>query len=411
MSSTYHTLIIGAGINGLCTGYHLSRQGIRDIGLIEQFGLAHGRGSSHGESRITRSAYVNAHYVRLMQIAHGESWPQLERDADTQLVYPTPGCFFGPPWGKYTSYAEAVTEVGVDVEPLTPEEGRKRFPVFRFENAAGVLYDRTAGLVAAAQTVQSLIHLIRRQDGEIRENTTVQSVDITRDPIRVATSAGNFETERLIVTAGPWVSRLLPVLKSRVAVSRQTVGYFQLEGSQEQFQPGAFPVWGYLLRKGDMSYYGLPQFGRDGIKLAKHIVSGVDDDPDDVPTQMPEDAVDDLRIFIKEQFVPPVERFLGWETCLYTNTATEDFILDIHPDNPNVVIGAGFSGHGFKFGPLTGRILSELSLNGKTTIPEFEAARDMFEVPLDDKAIKDLRLAEKDREQGNKDAYIDLDEL
>ena len=225
------------------------------------------------------------------------------------------------------------------------------------------------------------------------------------------TSAGDFETERLIVTAGPWVSRLLPVLKSRVAVARQTVGFFQLEGSREEFQPGAFPVWGYLLSKGDLGYYGLPQFGRDGIKLAKHIVGSVDDDPDDVPTQMPEDAIDDLRVFIKEQFVPPVARFLDWETCLYTNTATEDFILDVHPDNPNVVIGAGFSGHGFKFGPLTGRILSELSLNGKTTIPEFEAARAMFEIPLDDKAIEDLHQAKKDREQGNKDAYISLDEL
>ena len=47
----------------------------------------------------------------------------------------------------------------------------------------------------------------------------------------------------------------------------------------------------------------------------------------------------------------------------------------------------------------------------RTSIPEFEAARAMFEVPLDDKAIKDLHQANKDREQGNKDAYINLDEL
>ncbi len=378
MSSTYHTLIIGAGINGLCTCYHLLRQGLCNIGLIEQFALAHDRGSSHGHSRITRSAYVNAHYVRLMQIAHRESWPQLERDAGIQLIYPAPGCFFGPPDGKYTSYAKAVTDVGVDVELLTPEEGRKCFPIFRFENAAGVLYDHTAGLVAAEQTVQSLIRLIRRQDVEIRENATVQHVDITRDPIRVETSKGDLETECLIVTAGPWASRVLPILRSRVTVARQTVGYFQLAGSREQFQLGAFPVWGYLLGKGDMGYYGLPRFGRDGIKLAKHIVSGVDDDPDDVPTQTPKAALDDLRTFIKAQFVPPVERVIDWETCLYTNTATEDFILDIHPDNPRVVIGAGFSGHGFKFGPLTGRILSELALYGKTSIPEFEAGREMF---------------------------------
>lgn len=377
---TYHTLIIGAGINGLSTSYHLSRRGIGNIGLIERFALAHDRGSSHGQSRITRSAYVNDHYVRLMQIAHNEFWPQLEQDADTQLIYPTPGCFFGPPEGKYKSYAEAVTAVGVDVEALTPEEARKRFPLFHFENAAGVLHDRTAGLVAAAKTIQSLIRLIREQNVDIRENTTVQNIDLTCDPIRIETSAGDLETERLIVTAGPWASRLLPVLNPHIAIARQTVGYFQLAGSPEQFQPGAFPVWGYLLGKGDLGYYGLPQFGRDGIKLAKHIITGVDDDPDDVPSQTPEDAIEDLHVFLREQFIPPVERFVTWETCLYTNTATEDFILDTHPNNANVTIGAGFSGHGFKFGPLTGRILSELSLHGKTTLPEFEEARHLFAI-------------------------------
>lgn len=377
---TYHTLIIGAGINGLSTCYHLSRQGSRNIGLIERFALAHDRGSSHGQSRITRSAYVNEHYVRLMQIAHNESWPQIERDSGKQLIYPASGCFFGPPGGKYEHYAKAAISVGADVEPLTPPEARKRFPLFRFENAAGVLHDRTAGLVAAAQTVQSLIHLIREQNVDIRENTTVQNIDLTRDPICIQTSTGDLETERLIVTAGPWASRLLPVLNTRVAVARQTVGYFQLAGPTEQFQPGAFPVWGYLLGEGDLAYYGLPQFGRDGIKLAKHIVTGVDDDPDDVPSQTPEETIDDLCVFLHEQFVPPVERFINWETCLYTNTVTEDFILDTHPDNPNVTIGAGFSGHGFKFGPLTGRILSELSQNGKTSIPEFEKARHLFTV-------------------------------
>ena len=100
MSSTYHTLIIGAGINGLCTGYHLLRQGLCDIGLIEQFGLAHGQGSSHGHSRITRSAYVNAHYVRLMQIAHGESWPQLERDADEPTYLSHARLFFWSTLGE-----------------------------------------------------------------------------------------------------------------------------------------------------------------------------------------------------------------------------------------------------------------------------------------------------------------------
>ena len=82
MNKTYEILTIGAGINGLATCYHLSKLGIQNIGLIERFDHGHDRASSHGQSRITRSAYINEHYVRLMQVAHNEAWPQLEKDAE-----------------------------------------------------------------------------------------------------------------------------------------------------------------------------------------------------------------------------------------------------------------------------------------------------------------------------------------
>ena len=371
-------MIIGAGINGLATCYHLSKLGVQNIGLIERFDHGHNRGSSHGQSRITRSAYVNEHYVRLMQIAHNQAWPQLEQDAQTQLIYPTPGCFFGPPGGKYTHYEKAVLAVGVDVEPLTPQEARKRFPAFRFENAAGALHDRTPGLVAASKTMQSLSQLAQHPNITTHTNTEVIEIDPTQSPIKIITNKGTFLTERLIVTAGPWAANLIPQLKTRVSVARQTVGYFKLSGPSQNFQVGTFPVWGYLLNKGDISYYGLPEFGREGIKLAHHVITPEGDDPDDVPTQTPQEAIDGLRHFIKEQFTAPIERFVDWETCLYTNTSNEDFIIDHHPDNPNIVIGAGFSGHGFKFGPLTGRILAELALHGKSSLPEFENAKHLF---------------------------------
>jgi sarcosine oxidase len=375
---TYQIMIIGAGINGLSTCYHLSKLGIQNIGLIERFDHGHNRGSSHGQSRITRSAYVNEHYVRLMQVAHNHAWPQLEKDANTQLIYPTPGCFFGTPNGKYAHYEKAVTAVGVDVEPLTPPEARKRFPAFRFENAAGALHDRTAGLVAASKTMQSLCQLTKHPNITTHTHTEVIEIDPTPSPIKIVTNKGTFFTERLVITAGPWVGNLIPQLKTQVSVARQTVGYFKLSAPPQNFQVGTFPVWGYLLNKGDISYYGLPEFGREGIKLAHHVITPENDDPDDVPTETPQEAIDGLRQFIQEQFTASIERFVDWETCLYTNTPNEDFIIDHHPDNPNITIGAGFSGHGFKFGPLTGRILAELALNGKSSLPEFENAKHLF---------------------------------
>ena len=113
--------------------------------------------------------------------------------------------------------------------------------------------------------------------------------------------------------------------------------------------------------------------------MAHHVTEGRNDDPEQHPDPSPQDIAH-LRSFMAQQFTAPVKEFLGAETCLYTNTETEDFILDLHPENPNIAIGAGFSGHGFKLGPLTGRILAELALNGKTTIPEFEAARSLFSI-------------------------------
>ncbi len=380
MSQTvYDALVIGGGINGLSTLYHLHRLGCRRLGLVEQFRPGHSLGSSHGHSRTTRSAYINAHYVRLMQIVHNQEWPRLERDANRTLIHPTPGCFFGPPGGTHETYARAVADVGADVELLDLAQARRLFPQFRFENVGSVLHDRTAGLVAAAHALSALIQLNRQNGIDIYEEARVLEIDPSCAPLRIETPNGPLKTERLVITAGPWTSALLPFLKPRLTVTRQTVGYFTLSGNPEDFQVGRFPVWGNLAAGKDDVYYGLPQFGREGVKVARHITADIDDDPDR-PEEIPPEAIEDLKALLETTFVAPVERFIDMETCFYTNTATEDFIIDLHPHNPRIAIGAGFSGHGFKFGPLTGRILSELVLHGKTGIPEFEQARSLFAI-------------------------------
>ena len=368
-----------AGVNGLASLYHLLRLGCRRAALIERFSLGHERGSSHGYSRVTRSAYIHAGYVRLVQAALREEWPRLECEAGMRLIHHTPGCFFGPAGGKWEQYARAATEAGLDAEVLDPAEARRRFPLFRFEGAAGVLEDRTAGLVAARDTMSALVRLCRERGGSFLEQTRVISIEPGPELIRVVTERGEVTAQRLVVAAGPWASELLPTLKPQLKIARQTVGYFRLSGDQEQYGVGRFPVWGDLGEESEGGvFYGLPQFGREGIKIARHITVGVGDDPELVPGEPPEGEIDRLRSYLEEQFTPSVERLVGWETCLYTNRATEDFIIDLHPDDPRIAVAAGFSGHGFKFGPLTGRLLAELAMEGKTTVAEFEAMRGEF---------------------------------
>jgi sarcosine oxidase len=381
-NDVYEVLVIGGGVNGLAALFHLQRLGCKGLGLVERFGLGHQRGSSHGQSRITRSAYNEARYVRLMQVVHQQEWPRLEAATQTQLVHPTQGCFWGTPEGKFTDYAEAVARAGADADCISVQAARRRFPQFRFGRAQEVLLDRTAAVVAAADAMAAMARLNAANGVVVHTDTQVLALDPTVDPIRVETDKGVLQAERLVVAAGAWAGDLLPFVQPYVRVARQTVGYFILEGPEEDFQVGRFPVWGYL-GDTDIEYYGLPSFGRPGVKLARHVIWGVEDDPDEVPAAVDITEVEFLRQFLETHFTAPVERFVDAEHCLYTNTKTEDFIIDLHPENERIAVGAGFSGHGFKFGPMTGRALAELVLYGKTTVPEFEAMRDVFSIKQD----------------------------
>ena len=376
----YEAIVVGGGINGLCTLYHLLRLGCRSVALIEQFKLGHQQGSSHGTSRITRSSYSSPTYIRLMQQVHNEEWPRLEMDSKVKLLHPTPGCFWGPEDGPVRQYAKAVAEMGGNVDHLSPSEARIRFPMVRFSNRDTILDDSTCALVAADNTIKSLIRICAEQKAELLEEESVIDIDFSSDPIQVNTSDRTLQTQKLAITAGSWVGRLIPLVNRRLTVTLQTVGYFELVGRHTEFQVGQFPVWIYLGQGRNGVFYGLPEFGRPGLKLARHITSGPGDSPE-IDLKVPDaENIKDLHNFLTEHFHLPIKRLHSAEHCLYTNTQTEDYILDFHPSSENIVIGAGFSGHGFKLGPLTGRILAEMLMWGKTTVPAFESDRPRFKM-------------------------------
>ena len=164
------------------------------------------------------------------------------------------------------------------------------------------------------------------------------------------------------------------------SVARQTVGYFTTpDGDRDAYRPGRFPVWVYMEEDENQLFYGMPEFGgRAGIKVARHLRLGVDDDPDDPPDAIAQDKIEDVKRFMARFFTSSGWTLAGAEHCLYTNAPNEDFIIDLHPENPRIAIGAGFSGHGFKFGPLTGRLLAELAWEGKLSFPEADLAKRLF---------------------------------
>ena len=366
----FDTIVLGAGINGLSTAYHLLRRGVTNLAVVERHTLGHSLGSSHGMSRITRSSYSTAKYVEMIQVAHHQEWPRLAKEAGRSFLHPTVGCFFGPGNGAYLESVKAVPRIADQVEILTPAQARQVFPCFAFPDSVEVIKDRTCAVVAAAETMEWLSQTVTRE-ATVLENHKVTSLERTPAEISLHTEQGTITCGRLVVTAGGWLGQLFPEFAPKLQVAHQDVGYFEIQGASE------VPVWVYCPAQGD-SFYGLPEFRRPGIKVARHRTGPEGDDPDrEISPQMPQEVQAELEAFVGTQFTHPA-KVVGYEACLYTNTVREDFILDHHPEDPRIVIGSACSGHGFKFGPLTGRILAQLLLDGKTDVEPFERHRQEF---------------------------------
>jgi sarcosine oxidase len=378
--AAFEVLVVGGGVAGLAAAWQLARRGVERVALAERFRLGHDRGSSHGFTRITRSTYGDPVFVRLMQVAHGEDWPRLETDAGETLRHPVPGLFFGPPGGPFEQWAAAVAEVGADVERLDPHEARRRYPLFRFPGAEAVLEDHTSAVIAAAATIRALARRCVVEGVHVLQDTRVGSIAWDERPFRVETGRGTLFAERLVVAAGPWVRGLVPALAPVLTVRRQSVGFFALDAAPEAVRPGPFPVWVHLGPGANGIRYGLPEFGREGVKVGLHEVAGESQDPD-APSAPDEATLAEVRAFADELFSVRVRERLHAETCFYTSSASEDFVIDALPGRPGAVVLSACSGHGFKFGPLAGRLAAELVMDGRTQVAPFEAVRSRFAFP------------------------------
>jgi len=378
----YDVIVLGGGVAGLATLEALTRRDEKlRVLLIERFELGHSHGSSHGHSRISRAAYHDPLFANLSRVARSEDWPRLERAAGKPLLFANTGCILGPASGQVPVYAEACRAAGAAVESITLDEARRAFPALRFPDNYAVLRDDSASVVAAAETIEVLVALARERGAEIREETRCLTIDRSGTNIILDTDHGKLETKRLVVTAGSWTASLLPEYEPQLTTVRQMVAYFELDAPVADMQIGKFPIWIHLGAEEGHLHYGLPEFGRPGIKAARHraqpeVEGG--DDPEPTTSDVPQAEIDELREWFAPLLNTKIKRVIDHERCLYTLTRNEDFRLCRLSRDSRITVGTGLSGHGFKFAPLLGRLLSELALDGGTSVAEFEAARARF---------------------------------
>ena len=345
--------IVGAGLLGSAAAWALASRGVRPL-VLEQFGLGHTRGSSHGATRIFRLSYPEPAYVR-MAMAARPAWARLQAAAGEELLITTGGLDAGP--GAEVC-AAALAECGAAHSWLTASQVRGRFPGIAAQPGERMLYQPDSGVCLAGRTVAALQRLAEQLGADIRADCPVLAIEPNGDRAVVRTATGPVSATVVVAAAGPWSARLLADAVSqppRLAVTRQQVRYFRPRDSR----PAAWPTF-IEWPAGAPVWYLVPMLGEaPGIKVATH-APGPLADPGDVPSAGTDPAVDEQAADYVRDRLPGLDPApLLPETCLYTLTADEDFVLG--REGP-VVAAAGCSGHAFKFGPLLGEILAALAL-------------------------------------------------
>lgn len=364
MPDPYDVIVVGCGAAGSSAAWHLARRGVRVL-AIDAHSPPHPHGSSHGHTRMTRTAYYeHPDYVPLLLRSHA-LWRELETATHQSLLHFTGGLYIGPESSELiTGSARSAAQFGLKTELLSPSDLARRFPQFTPAPGSIALLESQAGYLLVERAIGSLVHAALAHGATLLPRTRVTAIEEHPGHIAVRTESATFHAGHVVVTAGAWATKLLGPAIPKVSPTRQTLGWFWPEQA-ERFRD--IPVWAFDTGGGSL-FYGFPMLAdRPGLKCAHHS-PGPPTDPDAVERTITASDESSLRTLL-DRFIPSAATgpMLDMATCLYENSPDGHFLLG--PISDRMTVAAGLSGHGFKFAPVLGEVLADLATTGQTTHP------------------------------------------
>lgn len=368
-------IVVGLGAMGSAALYQLARRGIKVTG-IDRFTPPHDRGSSHGESRITRQAIGEGEEYVPFAVRSHEIWRELEAETRRPLLSRCGGLIIGRPsdsgihgHGNFVGRTIAAAErFNIEHEVLTPAEVTKRFPQFRLTGDETCYYEPGAGFLRPELCVAAQLDRARELGAVVHTAESVIRVAADATSVTVNTNDGVYKAARVIVTAGAWISHLLGgVYAKLLRVYPQTMYWFAVH-DEMAFAPGRFPI--FIWRHGvgdDDHFYGFPVVSQ-GMKMATEQFTRTIDPDEARPMPSVADAQRMHEAQVRDRLSGVSARCVRAVTCLYTVTPGFRFLVDRHPDWENVLVASPCSGHGFKHSAAIGEALAERVLTGTSRL-------------------------------------------
>jgi sarcosine oxidase len=355
-------VVVGAGALGLSAARSLGRRG-HEVVVCERATVGHGASGSKGSARIFRLGYDDPGYVRLALVAQ-RLWAELEAEWETTFVVPTGQVSFGP---DLDVLADAMDSAGAPYERVGPGELSRRFPALSVPGPA--LIEPDSGVIVADRYLAAL----RRAAGvEVWERAPVLRLEDDGRRVRVVLAVdggrpgpGELRASGVIVCAGPATAPLLSGLGPalRPDPTFEQVLYLAPGAGADAGSVDAVPVF---VERRRPWFYGLPVRSAGVVKISLHgagpavsVDAWEEVVADSSSLDRPDPALVAELVDCARRVLPGfISEPVGGERCVYDNSPDRDFVLD---RVGNVVVGAGTSGHGFKFAPLLGEMLADLA--------------------------------------------------
>jgi sarcosine oxidase len=368
----FDVIVLGGGTMGTAAAWALGKRGLKTL-LLEQFHHVHDQGSHGGETRVIRHAYAESpEYVPLVRRAD-QLWQELQASVGEQVLVRCGGLELAAPGFAHARAARASADAhGLSYEWLTPEEVMSRWPAFRVPEDWDALYSPDSGFLLTEGALRRMADAARALGATILEQTQAVGWGAELEHVWVDTPVDRYEADALIVTAGAWATKSIADLDLPVRILRKTL-WWQEVVDPRQFEPERFPVFITDSPAGEI--YGFPVYGTPALKIANHAGGELVDLETVDRSTRPGENRDCLELAAR--VLPGVtSRAMKSAVCLYAMTPDTDFIVDRHPLLPRVAIGGGFSGHGFKFAPAIGELLTELIVDPVAeSIPRLQLSR------------------------------------
>lgn len=358
-------IVVGLGAMGAAVSWQLARRGVSVIAL-DRYAPPHDRGSSHGESRITRLAVGEGEeYVPLVRRSH-ELWREIETESRHTLMTQTGGIVIGGAGSEFLERTrEIATRHGIAHENLDGAELRRRFPMFAAGDSARAYYEPEAGYVRPELAVAAQLGLAAQAGARLRLGEPALHWHASPEGVRVRTESGVHDADQLVLCPGPWISQLFPEGRDVFAVHRQILLWFPIAAEPPGLGEMPIFVWDFGGQRSDFvhlsGFYGFPPLAGSagGVKVATEQFERMTEPDGAQHPATPEEAALMRRHVIGERLPWLGSAPLRTASCLYTSTRDSRFVIDRHPAHENVMIVSPCSGHGFKHSPAIGEAVAD----------------------------------------------------